>query len=211
MAERLVVDPGQPDPTVIERAAVVIRAGGIVAYPTDTYYGLAVDPYQPVAVARLRAAKSRPFDSAFPLIAADLEQLDLVGVEWTEQARALAASFWPGPLTLVLRAGAGLADGVTGPGPTVAVRVPACPVACELARAARGVITSTSANLAGQSPSVAADQVLAALGTRIGLLLDAGTAPGGAPSTIVDATVETPRLLREGLIEWARVLESLEG
>ena len=211
MVERVSVDADRPSGAALVRAAAAIRAGGIVAYPTETYYGLAVDPCQPAAVAGLRSAKDRTAASPFPLIAADVDQLAVLRLEWSDQGRRLARRFWPGPLTLVLRAGVAMPEGVLGPGSTLAVRVPGCRVARALARAVDGPVTSTSANRSGYPPTVSPDDVAAAMGTRIDLLLDGGTTPGGQASTVVDVTGEAPRLVRAGLVAWARVLESLEA
>jgi L-threonylcarbamoyladenylate synthase len=203
------VDPRTPDPGAIARAVQVLRAGRIVAYCTDTLYGLAVDPRNASAVAALFAAKGRAEHQAVPLIAADRAQVARLG-EMNLSASRLADRFWPGPLTLVLTAIAPLADGVAAPDGTVAVRIPDHAAARALASAFGYPLTATSANRSGELPAQTAAAAMAALGDALGLALDSGPAPGAAPSTIVDARGRVPRLIRGGPIAWDRVLESLK-
>jgi L-threonylcarbamoyladenylate synthase len=208
--ERLQVDPQSPDPARIERAAACIASGGVVAYPTDTLYGLAVDPWNSEAVERLFAMKVRNENQPIPLIAADAEAAERAG-RFTVAGRRLATGFWPGPLTVIVPAAAGLPPEIHRGSRAVGIRVPAHPVARALARAAGGVITATSANLSGQSATREPDEV-ALLGTsRLDLLLDAGPTAGGLPSTIVDVSGEGPRLVRAGAVPWDRVLEFLRA
>jgi L-threonylcarbamoyladenylate synthase len=205
---RLRIDSSQPDPAILAEAAAVIRAGGIVAYPTDTLYGLAVDPWSSQALERLFLAKGRPADRAVPLVASGESGADAAG-PFTPRARALAGRFWPGPLTLLVPAEACLAPAVHGGTRLVGVRVPDSVVARALAAHAGGLITATSANRSG-APASANPEDLLSLGHDVDMLLDAGFAPGGAPSTIVDATAEPPRLVRAGAVPWERVLEFLK-
>lgn len=189
-------------------AADVLREGGVVAYPTDTLYGLAVDPRSTAAVDRLFGVKERDRGQAIPLIAADLEQARQAA-QFPDAALRLARAFWPGPLSIVVPAAPLLAPDVVRAG-TVAVRVPAHAVARELAAAFGFPVTATSANLSGHPPTDSPDAVARALGARIDVLLDAGNAPGGPPSTIVAIGERAPVLVRAGAIAWNRVLEFLE-
>ena len=193
----------------LEQAARAIAGGGIVAYPTETFYGLAVDPRQPAAIARLFAVKGRPAGSAVPLIAADVDQVHSISRGWNATAARLASEFWPGPLTLVLHASDLLAPNLLAGGTTVAVRVPAHAVARALAGATGHAVTSTSANRTSLPPIVRAADVIASFGERIDLVLDAGPTPGGLPSTIVDVSEGGAKLVRAGVIAWDRVLKSL--
>ncbi|CAN5663876.1 hypothetical protein BH23ACI1_BH23ACI1_14800 [soil metagenome] len=193
----------------LERAVAVLRRGGVVAYPTDTLYGLAVDPRRDDAVARLFAVKGRPAAMAVPLIAADLGQAQAAGQFGGLELR-LAHAFWPGPLSIVVPAAPVLATAVLGAGGTVAIRVPAHAVGRALAAGLEFCVTATSANLSGQPATASPVDVAAALGSRIDLLLDDGPAPGGPPSTIVACGPEGPMLVREGPIAWERVLKSLQ-
>lgn len=203
--QRVVVDPIQPNPAVLEAGVFRIRTGGIVALPTDTLYGLAVDPFDRGAVATIFAIKEREAVRPLPLIAADWEQIaERIG-PLSIMSQQLAARFWPGPLTLVLAAPAGLADNLTGGTATVGVRVPAHAVARAFCRLCSSPLTATSANLSGRTPSADPDDVERALGDRIDFLIDAGPAPGGLPSTIVDATGPALRLVRAGAIAWSDI------
>jgi len=182
----------------------------VVAYPTDTLYGLAVDPRRADAVARVYALKARTPGRALPLVAADLAQVVATLGPLGEAERRLAEACWPGPLTLVVRGPATLAPDVMGADGTIAVRVPAHRVACALARAVGHPVTATSANRSGRAAHATPDEVTAALGESVALLVDAGPTPGGAPSTIVRVEASGPRLLRAGAIPFARVLELLQ-
>ena len=193
----------------IAQAVEILRRGGVVAYPTDTLYGLAVEPRRAAAVAKLFAIKGREAQVALPLIAADMQQVETVG-ELGEIERRLARAFWPGPLTLVLAARRELTAAALGGGHTVAVRVPAHTVARALAHAFGFAITATSANVSGAPATANPDDVHASFGDRLDLLLDGGRAPGGPPSTIVRIDRGGPSLVRAGAIAWDRVLESLQ-
>jgi L-threonylcarbamoyladenylate synthase len=197
------------DTPLVARAVDVLRDRGVVAYPTDTFYGLAVDPRSPEATAKLFRVKRRSPSTAIPLIAASIEQAERVAT-FSAADRRLAERFWPGPFTLVMPARPGLADAILAGGTTVAVRVPAHPIACALASEFGFCITSTSANESGDPPAVSADDVVSAVGERIDLLLDAGRTQGGPPSTVVEVTAAGPRIIREGAVPWDRVLGSLE-
>jgi L-threonylcarbamoyladenylate synthase len=205
----LTVDPVAPDPAAIAAAVDVLRRDGIVAYPTDTLYGLAVDPRRDAAVKRLFDVKARDRGSAVALIAGDVSQAQQAG-SFSGNELALARSFWPGPLTIVVPAAAALSSGVSGDLRTVGVRVPAHAVARALADVFGWCITATSANLSGRPAAMTADEAAAAFGDCIDALVDAGPAPGGPPSTIVEFSEGRPVLRRSGAIAWDRVLESLQ-
>lgn len=192
----------------LERAVQVLRNGGIVAYPTDTLYGLAVDPRSAEAVRRLFAVKSREAGHAVPVIAADFEQAHQVG-EFDERSERAARAFWPGPLSLLLAGRPALRGELLGDDGSVAVRVPAHEVARALAAGLGYGITATSANRSGQPPATRAAAVAREIGAVIDLVLDGGDTPGGPASTIVDLR-GAPRLVRAGAIDWDRVLRSIQ-
>jgi L-threonylcarbamoyladenylate synthase len=206
--KHLRVDCHEPDAAVLEQAAAVILSGGIVAYPTDTLYGLAADPRNADAIERLFAIKGRGRDRAIPLIASDVDQVERHVGTMTALARRLASACWPGPLTLIIAAAPGLVEAIHAGTGRVAVRVPAHAVARGLAAASGCAITSTSANLSGQQATCLANEVQSALHDRLDALVDAGASPGGLASTIVDATGPSPVLVRPGVVPWNRVLES---
>ena len=194
------------------RAIEVLKVGGLVAFPTDTVYGLAVFPWDVDAVVRLYEAKQRPSDRPIPLLLSDAGELDRVATllpRCRRQYRQLIARFWPGGLTLVLPK-AEIVPEVVSAGPTVAVRVPDLALARDLIRAAGGVLAVTSANISGQPSPVTAREVEEQLGERIDLILNGGPSRGGIPSSILDCTVSPPLLLRHGAVGEA-ALRSVVG
>jgi len=190
------------------RAVEVLRGGGVVAFPTDTLYGLAVDPRRPDAVGRLFELKGRDATVAVPLVAATLEQA-MRAADFSERERRAAAAFWPGPLSIVALANSCITPEALGGRGTVAIRVPAHEIARELARAFEFPVTATSANCSGEPAADSADAVAAGL-PGVDLLLDGGRAPGGPPSTIISFDETRPILLREGAVPWERVIKSLQ-
>jgi len=199
------VDPEAPQRDAIEEAAKWILLGEVVALPTDTLYGLAVDPFNAGAVARLFAAKGRPDDRAIPLIAADRGQVERQIGPLMPLAARLAEQFWPGPLTLLLPAPRAMAAAVSAGTGRVGVRVPDDRCARAICAAAGRPITATSANVSGAPATADPSDVERALGDRIMLLFDAGRTKGGAPSTIVDVTAAQPALVRAGAIHWEEI------
>jgi L-threonylcarbamoyladenylate synthase len=195
----------------VARAAEVLRGGGVVAYPTETFYGLGALATNRAAVARLAGAKLRPDGKPLPLLAADLAQVAQVVKRLEPLAQRLADAFWPGALTLVLPAATGLPPEITAGGATVAVRVPGGEVARRLAALAGGAIVSTSANLAGEPPACSIADLSPALLSRIDGVLDAGPTPGGLASTIVEVSGGELTLLRDGVVPFERVQRTARG
>jgi L-threonylcarbamoyladenylate synthase len=183
----------------IAGAAALLRRGGVIAYPTETFYGLGALAADGAAVARLLIAKERPDGKPLPLLGAGLAQLEAVAT-FSPLARRLAAAFWPGPLTLVLTARPGLHPAITGGGTTVGVRVTSGQVAAALAVAAGGALVATSANRAGEPPPTRADLLDPLLRARVDLVVDGGETPGGAPSTVVALVGEGLTLIRAGAV-----------
>jgi L-threonylcarbamoyladenylate synthase len=204
--KRLRIDTARPLGPQLSDAVAAIHSGAVVAFPTDTLYGLAADPRSASAVDAIFSLKSRAAGKGLPLIAADLDQIQAVA-EMGPLARRLAEAFWPGPLTLLLRSTAVFAPNVCSAGGVVGVRVPDDEVARALARGAGHIVTATSANRSGQ-PATADPDVVARALPEVPVLVDAGLCRGGSPSTIVDLSDE-PRLVRDGAIAWNRVLEFL--
>lgn len=188
-------------PGALAQAVAVLRAGGLVAFPTDTVYGVGAHAYQPAAVARLYAAKVRPEGKAIPLLLGDAADIERVSRDLPPLTQRLMDAFWPGALTLVVPRNAGLPDIVTAGGPTVAVRLPDHRLPRALARALGAPLAATSANLSGQAEASSAADVMAQLDGRIDLLLDGGRCPGGVPSSVVDLTVQPPAILRQGALD----------
>jgi L-threonylcarbamoyladenylate synthase len=191
-------------------AIELLRAGGVVAIPTDTVYGIAADLALPDAIERLFAAKARPPDKAVALLLASAEQAETLG-EVGEAARVLARSFWPGGLTLVLRARSDVAlpRVLAGGAPTVGVRVPDHDAPRALAEAL-GPVPTTSANRSGEPEARDAMEVAAALGDAVALVLDGGPVRRATASTVIDCTADRPRVLRPGALDIARVAAALD-
>ena len=206
---RLWIDRRNVTADVLGPAVSALHNGGIVGFPTETFYGLAVDPRSAPAVRKLFALKDRGPDRPLPLIAADDRQVAQQVGTMTALAIRLASKGWPGPLTLIVPAAPALCLEVHLGTGRIAVRVPGHSVARALAASAGHAITSTSANVSGGAPASTADEVVAAFGDGIDVLVDAGPTPGGLASTIVDATGTDPILIRAGAIPWERVLEFL--
>jgi L-threonylcarbamoyladenylate synthase len=188
----------QTQPHDIARAVRVLREGGIVAFPTDTVYGIGAHAFLPQAVEKLYVAKIRPRDKAIPLLISDIDVLSQVATLIPEVAYELAARFWPGALTLVLPRNTQISDAVTSGEDTVAVRMPDHWLVQALLAALDAPLAATSANISGQPAPVTAQEVLAQLDGRIELLLDGGTCPGGVASTVLDLTASPPQVLRAG-------------
>ena len=206
----LAVDPAQPEAEKIRRAASVLRGGGLIAFPTETVYGLGADARNAEAVSRIFEAKGRPATNPVIVHVADPSELLNVSEEPTETGKLLAKRFWPGPLTLVLPKRPEIPAIVTANGPTVAVRCPAHPVARAVIREAGVPVAAPSANRSTELSPTRAEHVLAGLDGRIELILDGGACPGGLESTVVDATGPIPRVLRHGLIT-VPMLEAVIG
>lgn len=200
MLEVLRVDSAQPDAAALTRAGTLLRAGGLVAFPTETVYGLGAHAGDPAAVERIFTAKGRPADNPLIVHVADADGLASVAAAVPPLAARLAERFWPGPLTLVVDAAEHLPAVTRGGRSTVAVRVPAHPVALALLRRADVPVAAPSANRSGRPSPTRAEHVVADLGDVDGLLLDAGPCPVGVESTVVDARGQTPVVLREGAV-----------
>lgn len=208
---RLLIDPAGAAPSDFEPAVSWLLDGGVVALPTDTFYGLAADPTSPAAVQAVFDVKARPAHGALPLIAATTAQVEALCGALTGNSARLAERFWPGPLSLILNAPASVAPAVTGGRDSIAIRVPAHPVAQQLCSAWGGPLTATSANLSGAPEAVTPQELGALLTDARVLVIDAGPAPGGAPSTMVDARGAVITLVRAGAIALDRVLRSLNS
>ncbi|HEX8227683.1 MAG TPA: L-threonylcarbamoyladenylate synthase [Chloroflexia bacterium] len=182
-----------------EEARQVIRRGGLVAFPTDTVYGLGCDPYNVAAIEKLYAAKSRDQAKALPLLLSGAHRVGDVARLFPPTAEALAKQFWPGALTLVVAQQPTLPEALGG-GDTIAVRVPRHEQLLAFLEACGGALAVSSANVSGQPEAHDAEEAAAYLEGSVDLIVDGGRSPGGVPSSIVDCTLPVPRLLREGAI-----------
>lgn len=191
-------------------AAQVIASGGVVAFPTDTVYGIGCDPYCVPAINRIYEVKGRAQQKALPLLLSGQEQLSRVAGVLPDVAARLGERFWPGALTLVVPRATGLPEELGGGG-TIAVRVPAHDALRAFIQACGGALASTSANLSGQPDALDAEQVARYFGDSIEIVVDGGRVLGGVPSTVVDCTVEPPAILREGALGAAAIRSLMKG
>jgi L-threonylcarbamoyladenylate synthase len=198
--------PGS-SPDVSLRALEILKSGGLVAFPTDTVYGVGALAFDGEAVESIYAAKDRPVEKAIPVLIGDSDDLEKVGINISDSARRLASHFWPGPLTILVPKRAVLPESVSATA-TVGVRVPDHKVARPLLRVA-GPMAVTSANISGGQSPVTAQEVYEQLGGRIDLIIDGGKTPGGVPSTLVDCSTSELKILREGPVSLQELLAAL--
>lgn len=201
------ISPTDPDPEAIRQAAEILRRGGLVAFPTETVYGLGADVLNLDAVRKVFEAKGRPPDNPLIVHIASSKQLDDIVDEIPEQGKLLANAFWPGPLTLVMKRTILISDLVTANLDTVAVRMPNHPVPLAMIQALGEGIVGPSANLSGRPSPTTGQHVYDDLRGRVDLILDAGPTAIGLESTVVDVTVEPPTILRLGGLTKERIEE----
>ena len=196
-------------PAAIQQALGILNEGGLVAFPTDTVYGLGALAFDGSAVESIYVAKDRPIEKAIPVLIGDTQDLEKVGMDVPDIAYRLADRFWPGPLTVVIPKRPALPESVSAT-TTVGVRVPDHGVARALLRAA-GPMAVTSANISGQPSPSTAQEVFTQLGGRIALIVDGGSTPGGVPSTVLDCTGNDLKILREGPISLEAIKSKLSS
>lgn len=207
--EIVAVDACAPDPEMMERAGAVLKSGGLVAFPTETVYGLGGDALRADASRKIYEAKGRPSDNPLIVHIADMEHLAPVAQEVPEGAIRLAEELWPGPLTMIFKKTALIPDETSGGLPTVAVRMPSHPVANALIRFGGGYVAAPSANISGRPSPTCAAHVIEDLSGRVDMILDGGNADIGLESTIVDFTEGIPMVLRPGYVRVERLREIL--
>lgn len=211
MAELLKVSAEKPETRAIERAAALIRRGEVIGVPTDTFYGLAADPFNLAAVARVYEIKGRPERRALPILVATLEQCEELVGDLPDAFFRLADRFWPGALTIVVQASSRIPLKVTGGTGRIALRLPKASIPCALIAAVGSPLTGTSANLSGFAACADAAQVVKQMGERLPLILDGGKSDALLASTVVDLRGDTWIILREGPIAETDIRETLEG
>jgi len=198
-----------PSDQEIAKAAEILRAGGLVAFPTETVYGLGADASNPAAVKKIFAAKGRPADHPVIVHIADMSELKHWAAEVPRAAWLLAEKFWPGPLTMVLKRSAQVSDLISGGQNTIGLRVPGHPVAQKLLKAFGGGIAAPSANKFGRLSPTTAKHVREELGNAVEIVLDGGPCDVGIESTIVDLTREPPAILRPGRVSAQQIADAL--
>ena len=189
----------------VEQAADILRGGGVVAYPTDTVYGLGADAYHDDAVRKVYAVKQRPPGIPLPILLADAAQLHRISMS-NPMAERLMQRFWPGGLTIIMYKSEDFKSLVLAGGVKIGVRVPAHPVPRLLSRLLGRPLVGTSANLHDAPVTLTAAEVQNQLGSKIDFIIDAGACPGGIESTIIDVTLTPPRILRQGIIPASEVM-----
>jgi L-threonylcarbamoyladenylate synthase len=203
--------PAHPEISTIEDALEALRAGELVVYPTETFYGIAADPSSKSALKRLFAIKGRDAAKTVAMIAADARSAFSLAREVSPIARRLAECFWPGPLTLVLPAGAQIATELVGSSGGVGVRVSSHPTARALAVGLEKPITATSANRTGESPAKVLADARKALGRKVKVYLEGGTLGSNAPSTVLEVAGNQWRIIREGAVSGSQIAAALAG
>jgi L-threonylcarbamoyladenylate synthase len=183
----------------IEKGVKILQEGGVIAFPTDTVYGLGADAFNSTAVEKIYEIKNRPKHRTLPLLIADVNQLAITAGQISKIALFLTRRFWPGGLTLILLRTDSLPDYLAS-GPTIAVRIPNHPICLSLIQRLGNPLIGTSANISGQPPPLTAQEVGHQLGGKIDFTIDGGKCPGGKESTVVDVTREPPIILRQGII-----------
>jgi len=191
----------------LAQIAEVVFGGGVIAFRTDTFYGLGADPFNREAVKRIKKLKEREGTKPILVIISDQDQIERFIVERSESFESLAQRFWPGPLTLIGKAAAGLPGEITAGTGTVGLRLPDDQDVRALLRACGGALTATSANPSNENPAKSAQHVENYFGSTIDLIVDGGDARVDRPSTVVDVTGVEPKLVREGVILWSEIVE----
>lgn len=207
----ITIDPLHPDPVLIQRVAEKIRKGRIVAYPTETFYGLGADAGNETAIERIFRIKGRKFNNPIPLIIGNQDDLHRLVTAIPDAAQKLIRVFWPGPLTLVFRASRAVSPRLTANTGLIGIRISSHPIARSLAQALGGALTATSANLSGQEENATAQEVARTMGPLLDDIIDGGKTPGHKGSTVINVATDSPQILRYGMIsedEIRKVLES---
>jgi L-threonylcarbamoyladenylate synthase len=211
MTIRLIIDPVKPDDRPLAEAVEILRAGGVVAFPTETFYGLGADARRETAVEKIFRMKGRNFRNPISVIVdTDREVIPLVA-EMPTAAQILMQKFWPGALTMVFAASPAVLPRLTAGTGKIGIRVSSHPVARLIAKGLAGPLTATSANLSGGRECSTADEVIRVFGESFDAIIDGGTTTGGLGSTILDVTVSPPLIRREGVVSRTDIIAALGG
>lgn len=204
------VDPDKPEPEVIRKAAAVIRSGGVVVFPARCLYGLAADAFNEIAVERVFEIKGRTEKKPLLILVESHLMISCIVKDITPMAQQIMKSFWPGGVTIILEANDSLAANLTAGAGKIGVRKPGHPVALALVKAVGAPITGTSANLSGAAGCFDISDIDPELAEKVDLIIDAGTLKGGIGSTVVDATGESPVIIREGEVSGKQIITALK-
>ncbi|MHB9098140.1 MAG: L-threonylcarbamoyladenylate synthase [Syntrophales bacterium] len=209
MTVHLKCDPVNPDEKVLAEAVNILRRGGVVAFPTETFYGLGADAHQGAAVEKIFHLKGRNAQNPISVIVDNDRQAILLVDEVPPAAQLLMQAFWPGPLTMLLHASPSVLPRLTGGTGKIGIRVSSHRVAHMLAKGLAGPLTATSANLSGERECSTAEEVIRAFGERLDAVIDGGETAGGLGSTILDVTVSPPVVRREGVVSRREIIDAL--
>ena len=209
MPQILKVKPSNPESweNMIMETQKVLKGGGVIAFPTDTFYGLGANPYNTKAVNKIYAIKGRNPNKPLLLLIDSIKKLDDLAEEISETATKLIGSFWPGPLTMLFKPKSTIPKNITTG--LIGIRQPGNPITRKILAELSFPLTAPSANISGEVPATSAEQVRNSLGSKVDLILDAGICIGGEPSTLVDTTQTPVRLIRAGAINFKSIQESL--
>jgi L-threonylcarbamoyladenylate synthase len=203
------IDFEHPEPHKIDEAVAILKNGGVIAFPTETFYGLGADARNDEAIEKIFGIKGRDFKNPILVVIGDRGQLDAFAADIPAEARKLMDRFWPGPLTIVFRAAPSVSPKLTAGGDKIGIRLTSHPIAMAISKRLGEPVTATSANLSGAPECSSAAEVLSQLQGRIDGVVDGGHTPGGKGSTIVDVTIYPPKVLREGMIPSSLIQDTL--
>jgi L-threonylcarbamoyladenylate synthase len=210
MPEVLKIDPRKPDELIIARAVEILSEGGVIAYPTETFYGLGADGENEEAIKKIFLIKKRDRTNPIPVIIGDESRLKHLVADIPGNAHALMKNFWPGPLTLVFRTSQNVSPLLTAGTGKIGIRISSHPIATLLAKGLSRALTATSANISDAEECTTAEEVLHHLGKRIAAVIDGGKTPGGTGSTILDITETPPVILRKGAVSVSKIKNTLK-
>ena len=209
MVDILKLDPTDPEQSLIDRAVTILREGGVIAYPTETFYGIGADAENEEAIEKIYTIKGRSFNKPVPVIIGKQNDVIKYGKDLPETGRKLMNRFWPGALTLLFEASHNVPQKLTAGTGKIGIRLSSNIIATSLAKTLSRAITATSANLSGQKECSSVDDVIDSLGDRVDAIIDGGRTPGGMGSTIVDVTIDPPVIIREGVTPSSLILDIL--
>jgi len=211
MPEILKITPKRPNASRIAKAVEILKAGGIIAYPTETFYGLGVDGSNDEAIKKIFRIKGRKFKNPISIIIGNEKDLIRSVEEIPEYSHKLIKNFWPGALTIVFKASPTVSPLLTARTGRIGVRISSHPIAAALAKALSRPITATSANISGAAECTTAEEVIQSIGRELDAVIDGGPTPGIAGSTLIDVSVFPPVILREGIIPVSFIQEVMQS
>jgi L-threonylcarbamoyladenylate synthase len=203
------IDPDRPEPDRIDEAVAILKSGGVIAFPTETFYGLGADARNEAAIDKIFGIKGRDFSNPILVVIGDVTHLDTFAEDIPTEARKLMNRFWPGPLTIIFNAARVVSPKLTAGSGKIGIRLSSHPVARELSKRLGGPLTATSANLSGAPECSSAAEVISQLEGKLDGVVDGGHTPGGKGSTIVDMSSCPPKVLREGMIPFSLIQDML--